>query len=428
MRYEYTYDTTLKDITLENLIAFSDNFKIGSLMISSNSEDTYAEYDCVFAFQSLDTLISKKDSFNRLRQFQSLHKDWMFGFLSYDLKNELESLTSSNLDCFDFPNMLFYVPETIFLFKNNKLYVKSVLNKSKIDSYINDIKNCKVLKKKKDHVKLTFRESKIEYLDKIRHIKSHIQTGDIYEMNYCQELYANTDLYNIQNVFLSAHEKSNAPFSVFFWFEDKYLLCTSPEIYLKKAGNKIIAQPIKGTRRRGLNKQEDIKLRKDLLDSEKDRSENIMIADLVRNDLSITASINSVCVQELCKVYTFDRVHQMISTITSDLDSNYDFVDVLSSTFPMASMTGVPKIKAMDLIEKYETTKRSLFSGSFGYITPDLDFDFNVVIRSIIYNDISKYLSVMVGGAITIASNADDEYNECLVKAQALIDVLNDER
>ena len=166
----------------------------------------------------------------------------------------------------------------------------------------------------------------------------------------------------------------------------------------------------------------------ELKNSEKDKSENVMITDLVRNDLSKTAQKSSVKVEELFGVYSFERVHQMITTISSVIDKKYDFIDLLESCFPMGSMTGAPKLKAMQLIEEYETTKRSIYSGAFGYISPYQDFDFNVVIRSILYDKISSYISVLVGGAITINSDEEQEYEECLIKAQALINVLKNER
>jgi para-aminobenzoate synthetase component 1 len=247
-------------------------------------------------------------------------------------------------------------------------------------------------------------------------------------MNYCQELFSKEYNINPSSVFWELHLKSNAPFSIFSKMKDKYLLCSSPERFLQKSEDKIISQPIKGTRKRGKTQPEDQELISDLKQSEKDLSENIMIADLVRNDLSKTAENSSVKAEELCEIYTFDRVHQMISTISSNLDKKYNFVDVLESTFPMGSMTGAPKIKSMELIEKYETTKRSLFSAAYGYITPNTDFDFNVVIRSIFYDEIKDYISVMVGGAITINSDPKSEYEECLVKAKAMIDVLKNEK
>ena len=205
-------------------------------------------------------------------------------------------------------------------------------------------------------------------------------------------------------------------------------MCSSPERFLQKSGNRIISQPIKGTRKRGIDLDEDRFLFNELKNSEKDKSENVMITDLVRNDLSKTAQKSSVKVEELFGVYSFERVHQMITTISSIIDKKYDFIDLIESCFPMGSMTGAPKLKAMQLIEEYETTKRSIYSGAFGYISPYQDFDFNVVIRSVLYDRLSSYISVLVGGAITINSDEEQEYEECLIKAQALINVLKNER
>jgi len=194
---------------------------------------------------------------------------------------------------------------------------------------------------------------------------------------------------------------------------------------MKKTGNTIISQPIKGTIKRSVNTQEDEKLKEKLFNDPKERAENVMIVDLVRNDLSRTAKKQSVKVEELYGIYSFKHVHQMISTIKSEIEPETDIVEVIKNAFPMGSMTGAPKVRAMQLIEKFERTKRGLYSGAFGYFSPENDFDFNVVIRSLLYNETKKYVSFTVGGAITSLANAKDEYNECLVKATALINVLN---
>ena len=201
-------------------------------------------------------------------------------------------------------------------------------------------------------------------------------------------------------------------------------MCASPERYLLKKGTKIISQPIKGTSRRSADALEDEQIKIDLLNSEKERSENIMIVDLVRNDLSRTAAKGSVNVEELCGAYSFKQVHHLISTITSEVKEGFSALDVLKTTFPMGSMTGAPKISAMQIIEKLEETKRGLYSGSVGYFTPDGDFDFNVVIRSILYNQAENYVSFSVGSAITAGSDPESEYAECLLKAKAMLQVL----
>ena len=201
-------------------------------------------------------------------------------------------------------------------------------------------------------------------------------------------------------------------------------MSASPERYLKKVGNQLISQPIKGTARRFADAVLDAQAKEQLSTDPKERSENIMIVDLVRNDLSRTAAKGSVQVEELCAIYSFEQVHQMISTITSEMLPEYKAVDALQTTFPMGSMTGAPKISAMQIIEQLEETKRGLYSGAVGYFTPEGDFDFNVVIRSILYNEQNQYVSFSVGSAITALSVPENEYEECLVKAKAMREVL----
>ena len=253
---------------------------------------------------------------------------------------------------------------------------------------------------------------------------AHIQRGDIYEANFCMEFFAESASINPPEIYKKLNAVSEPPFAVFFKNNSHFLLSASPERYLKKVNSKIISQPIKGTAKRSANLMEDEAIKQQLSSSEKERSENIMIVDLVRNDLSRTAAKGSVEVAELCVPYTFRQVHHLISTIISELDLQYAAIDVLKTTFPMGSMTGAPKISAMAIIEELEETKRGLYSGAIGYFTPDGDFDFNVVIRSILYNRVTKYLSFSVGSAITSESIPESEYEECLLKANAMFEVL----
>ena len=273
-------------------------------------------------------------------------------------------------------------------------------------------------------IKIKLRIHKDDYFEKINKMLAHIHHGDIYEANFCQEFYAENTEINPLDTYNKLNNISNPPFATFLKISDKYLLSASPERYLKKRGNTIISQPIKGTAKRSKNAKEDEQLKQDLFDNEKERSENIMIVDLVRNDLSKTAIKGSVEVEELCKIYTFDQVHQMISTVKSKVEHTTNPVEIIKSTFPMGSMTGAPKISAMKIIEALEETKRGLYSGAVGYFTPAGDFDFNVVIRSILYNETKKYVSYSVGGAITAKSDPFKEYEECLLKAKAMRQVL----
>jgi para-aminobenzoate synthetase component 1 len=256
-------------------------------------------------------------------------------------------------------------------------------------------------------------------------LKQHIQSGDIYEINFCQEFFSEATQFNPLETYINLKQFSPTPFSAYYRSNHHYLICASPERFLMKKGNEVISQPIKGTIKRGTDIVEDEKLKKQLKNDEKERAENIMIVDLVRNDLSRIAKEGSVKVNELCKIYSYPQLHQMISTISAKVDKQLDFTEIIKACFPMGSMTGAPKIKAMELIEKYESFKRGLFSGSVGYITPEGDFDFNVVIRSLFYNSVNHYLSFMVGSAITAKSDPEKEYEECLLKAKGILLSLN---
>lgn len=401
-----------------------DCFKVSPAMIllDGNTSDSDS-FDWLIAAGVVDEIsVDASNAFEALQDFHNKHKDWIFGSLSYDLKNGLEQLESTHPDGIKAADLHFFLPKYLFVFKEGELAVHHHQSQEEFD--------LKVLSGVFESAKIEFnnsikhRVSKEAYLTHVNKIKEHIQRGDIYEMNYCQEFYAENTSLDPLGTFQSLNAISKAPFSCFYKQDDKYLLSASPERYIKKIGSRIVSQPIKGTRKRGRNHREDEFLKDELYNDQKERSENVMIVDLVRNDLSRIAKKNSVHVDELFGIYTFDQVHQMISTISCEVDERTSICDILKATFPMGSMTGAPKIRAMELIEEYEQTKRGLYSGAVGYIDPDGDFDFNVVIRSILYNATKKYLSFMVGGAITIGSQPELEYQECLVKAKAIFEVL----
>ena len=430
MRNSYIYYGFNKGGLLKALLNISNNMEYISVLVSNLEQKdsylpkNYINYDMLAGVGLNDILLSNSDSFEKLNDFYSQKKDWLFGYLSYDLKNETEALSSNNTDNFNADNLSFFVPEYVLLLNNDKLEIQTYHSKHNCDEFVkafnfSDLSSCMA------EVNLSRRDDKKSYLEKIEKIKHHIQEGDIYEINYCQEFYATGVKVAAESIFLELNERMQAPFSSFLKLKDKYILSASPERFLRKKATHILSQPIKGTRKRGGSKLEDRSLINKLKTSQKDISENVMITDLVRNDLSITAKKESVKVEELCKVYTFKKVHQMITSISSEIDSDISFTDVLKAAFPMGSMTGAPKLRAMKLIEYFEDFKRGFFSGAVGYITPQADFDFNVVIRTILYNLENNYLSIGVGGAITIKSNPMDEYEECLIKAKPLFDVLN---
>lgn len=366
------------------------------------------------------------DIFTHLYQFHRKTNDWIFGHISYDLKNYIENLSSNRLDNIAFPIIYFFQPKYILEINNHLAKYSCYENFEAINALHNQIENTDQLNK--TEIKPLIFKKRIQtnqYLHNVKKIKKHIQLGDVYELNYCQEFYVEDIIIDPFQYFLELKNLQPMPFSAFYRLNDKFLLCASPERYLMKNNRTIISQPIKGTIKRGDSVLEDKEQYIRLLRSEKDRAENIMIVDLVRNDLSRTAQPLSVCVEELCGIYPFPGVYQMISTVKSTMRQDVTFADVIKTTFPMGSMTGAPKIKAMELIEQYETTRRGLYSGSVGYITPDADFDFNVVIRSLQYNASNKYASIITGGAITTHSQPQEEYNECLIKANGLLKAIN---
>jgi len=357
--------------------------------------------------------------------------NWQFGFISYDYKNQIETqLSSKNADYIQFAEKHFFRPELVFEIADNEVrihYEMALYTEKKVVDLLAEIGNIELKPISNQNIKITPRLSKDEYLEKVKALQRHIQLGDIYEINFCQEFYAEQVEINPLALYLKLNKKSPTPFSCFVKHNDNYLLCASPERFIKKMGDKIISQPIKGTIKRGETEAEDMLLKEQLKNDPKERSENVMIVDLVRNDLSKIAQKGSVNVDELCGIYTFPQVHQMISTVSAKIEKGVGFQDIIQATFPMGSMTGAPKIRAMELIEQYETTKRGLYSGTVGYIDANGDFDFNVVIRSITYNQKNNYLSYMVGGAITALSIPEKEYEECLLKAKAMLEVLSEE-
>ncbi|RLD29002.1 MAG: aminodeoxychorismate synthase component I [Bacteroidetes bacterium] len=410
---------------------FDDIIWLDSNLDSHRDNQQYSKYDAILAVDAFTSIQTDYiDAFDKLKEYQTLTNDWIFGYLTYDLKNDIEDLQSNNFDGLQFPYLYFFQPKKIFLFKENVIeiqYLNCVEDELEADlKAISNETECHLERSRKvsNEIKIKLRIHKDDYFEKVNNILSHIHRGDIYEANFCQEFFAEDTYINPLETYLKLNSISNPPFATFLKCNDKYLLSASPERYLKKEGSTIISQPIKGTAKRSENIEEDKKLKQDLFNDQKERSENIMIVDLVRNDLSKTAIRGSVKVEELCEIYTYKQVHQMVSTIVSKVGKSVNPIDILKTTFPMGSMTGAPKISAMKIIEQLEETKRGLYSGAVGYFEPNGNFDFNVVIRSILYNKTNKFVSYSVGGAIIAKSNPLKEYEECLIKAKAMRTVL----
>jgi para-aminobenzoate synthetase component 1 len=409
------------------LVAWGQQFREITFLDSNSFSDEFSSFDCVLAVDAFTSIKTDyHNAFEDLKQYQQTTKDWLFGYLSYELKNDVEQLQSNNYDGLDFPDLFFFQPKKVFLLKGNQLEIQYLnMCDDEIEDDFDEINNF-VLNSDVtlSTVVVQQRITKQNYLEKVSKLQEHIHHGDIYEANFCMEFFAENAVINPLEKFLKLNAISQAPFTVFFKNNKQFLLSASPERYLKKEDENLISQPIKGTAKRFLDLIEDEKSKNNLAQDPKERAENIMITDLVRNDLSRTAQKATVVVKELCGIYSFLQVHQMISTITSKIDPQYSAVDVLKTTFPMGSMTGAPKLSAVKIIEILEETKRGLYSGAVGYFSPNGDFDFNVVIRSILYNQENQYVSFSVGSAITSLSIPENEYEECLLKAKAMLEVL----
>lgn len=413
---KFTIDASFKRRCLHWATAF-DHYAFFNY---AEIEYSFGNFPSLFAVGAVQKLESKwEDGFFKLREMVDRNENWLVGFMGYDLKNDLENLTSENPDNLCFPDLFFFIPRHIFQFDNEGLLLTTDLDP---DQIIHQIESTSIPSENiiTDPLDIKQRTSRSTYLQTVGRIKSHLIKGDIYELNYCTEFYSENAKIDPLQVFLRLNELSPAPFSVFMKMSENYLISASPERFLKKENDRLISQPMKGTSRRSADPVEDESLKNKLSSSEKERSENMMIVDLVRNDLARSSQPGTVKVDELFGVYSFRHVHQMISTISAELKKDIHFLEAIKNAFPMGSMTGAPKIRAMELIEQFENRKRGLFSGAAGYITPQRDFDFNVVIRSILYSETENYLSFQTGSAITYDSDPEQEYEECLLKAEAM--------
>ncbi|MCC5945300.1 MAG: aminodeoxychorismate synthase component I [Bernardetiaceae bacterium] len=381
----------------------------------------------VLAFQAKEVISATQNPFTLLAEYQAKHTEWLFGYLGYDLKNYIEKLESKHNDRTDFADACFFVPKHRLTFTNQQVEISS---SEDIASLLKAIDREAVGSQNpaKKSITIEASMSREEYIKRVKQIRGHIAEGDIYELNFCMEFFAEQVKLEPLAVFRALMRRSPMPFSALFKSDAHFIICASPERFLKKTGDVLISQPIKGTIKRGQNAKEDQIQRQKLATSEKERAENMMIVDLVRNDLARTAHTGSIQVKEMFGIYGFAYLFQMISTVASRLDTtNYTWIDALRLAFPMGSMTGAPKIKSMQLIEQYENHKRGAYSGALGWISPNLDFDFNVLIRSIFYNQETEKLCFKVGSAITYDSDPAAEYEECLLKAEAIYAVLEAE-
>ncbi|HEY8959498.1 anthranilate synthase component I family protein [Chitinophaga sp.] len=413
------------------MLDWGNQFNICCFLDNNNYNSPWHRYEAVLAADALHTLkINAGNAFPALQQFHQTHGDWLFGHLAYDLKNETApGLQSRHYDGIGFPDMHFFVPRVIIQLQNDQVHIggesftreqaaeilTAVLHTSP-DTLPVVTSLAQPLQSRLDHQ---------HYIAAVKSLQQHILQGDCYEVNFCRENFVENISVHPPALFSRLNNLSPSPFAAYYRLHQCYLACSSPERFIRKEGNTVISQPIKGTSRKDADPVKDRQLQQDLLNSAKERAENVMVVDLVRNDLSRTAMQGTVEVTELFGIYSFAHVHHMISTVSAQLSPGTPFTEVLRNAFPMGSMTGAPKIRVMQLIEQYEQTRRGLYSGAVGYITPAGDFDFNVVIRSMLYNANNRYLSFQTGSAITFYSDPEKEWEECLLKAAAMEKTIN---
>ena len=394
---------------------------------SNQHQDKYGKFEALLAIGSIKELkMNTPGCLDALQGFHEETQDWLLGYLSYDLKNEIEDISSSNEDLQQSPELFFFQPEKLLVLRKNviEFHYPEELQDVVHHDLVSIERQSAIIERQKININIRQALSRTDYIAAVKGILEHIQLGDIYEMNFCQSFYADNVQLSPIEVFQKLNDIARSPFAAFCQFDDHHILSASPERYIQRTGEKLISQPIKGTAKRLKNKALDRAISLRLQNDPKERAENIMITDLVRNDLARTAEKGSVKVEELCGLYSFRTVHQLITTISSRIRKGTTLNEILKTTFPMGSMTGAPKLSAMKIIEEFERNKRGIYSGSIGYISPQGDLDLNVVIRSILYNKKLQQLSLQVGSAITYQSDPQKEYEECLLKAEALLKAL----
>ena len=410
----------------QKLLLWANQFEVCICLDNHSNKNPYHLKEFVVAVDALKQikLYNEAHQFDALQVFKEESKSTIFGYLSYDLKNELENLKSENEDRLNLPNLFFFEPRYTFEIIENKC----IVNRSTLEAlWLLDQINAIDLNVDYTQAKIDW-QSKIDkatYIQHVKKIQEDIKEGTVYELNYCRESYAQNVYFHPVANFLKINNKAKAPFTVFFKMGKQFALSFSPERFMQINDSKLLSQPIKGTIKRGGSHSENDLLKKQLLNDEKERAENVMIVDLVRNDFAKSAETGSVKVDELFGIYEFENIIQMISTVTATKRKEINSLDALKNAFPMGSMTGAPKIKAMELIENYESSKRGLYSGCIGYFDDNDNFDFNVVIRTLIYDEDKQYLSFHVGGAITYDSIPQNEWYETETKAQSILNFLD---
>ena len=408
------------------MLNWANRFNICCFLDNHQYSSPFHSIECLLAVGVHQSIHPENNADLRLL-LQQQQGNWLFGHVSFNYKDQFFPSAATRLNPIGFADIFFFCPQIVLRLETGTLVIESIATSP--EAIFESI--CKEeipVNTANTNNRLQPGISKESYIHAIKKLKQHILRGDCYEINFCMEFFGE-GLLDPVDTYFKLTGLSPVPFAAFYKNKNSYLLCASPERYMQRKGSRILSQPIKGTiKRNKAQPAEDELLKKYLYNSQKERSENVMVVDLVRNDLSKICREGTVHVDELFGVYTFPQVHQLISTISGELNDEMNLADVLEATFPMGSMTGAPKLKVLQLINEYEITTRGLFSGCVGYIAPNGDFDFNVVIRSILYNSARAYISCQAGSGITYNSDPEKEYEECLLKASAMMQVLGSDK
>jgi len=415
---------TFPDGDLENLklkmLNWLRPFNIFAYLDNNSYQHQPNRFECLIGAGALQTFSDP----------ENLPKnEWLFGHLNYEFgqrfftKINWQKKPSKD----GFPNCFFFLPETVLSipYGKNELHIST--SRQNAENIIKDILACSTDRKQTSKTIVHSWQSDFseqEYVAQIQNIKDNIRQGDYYELNFCVQNHAQYDDCEPFDLFAKINRQNPSPFAAFYRQENHFLLSASPERFLHKKSHELWAQPIKGTIKRSQSTEEDEQLKKQLKSDIKERAENLMITDLMRNDLAKICRPGSVQAPDLLGLYSFPTLHHLISTIAGTLKDNCSFFDILKATFPMGSMTGAPKKIVLEHIDRYEKKPRGIYSGSLGYIFPDGDFDFNVVIRSLVLDTNSQQICYATGGAITYDSVPEKEWQEIALKAKSMKAVL----
>jgi len=385
---------------------------------NGNTQDTYGKYEFIAGCADHLAFTKKND-----KEFLSYYPGLLFGGLSYPALQQTEPIQEAlKPDRISFPPFFFFAPQFILRKSYGESFV--IVEAEEPEAWIQKLESLHI----PEDVFLPFPcsekpESGISvqaYKDKVLQIQSYITEGLVYEANLSRNLYVSAELKNPHCIFPLWVKNSPSPFSAYFKWEHLYVYSSSPERFMANRSGKLISQPIKGTARRMDDLVTDLKVQASLQASQKDRAENLMIVDLVRNDLNKSCIPGTVEVPELCGLHSFPWVHHLISTITGTLRNDLSPEEALLYAFPPGSMTGAPKVSAMKIINNLEPEGRGLFAGCIGYKEAKDSFDFNVIIRTLIYDAKQHLLAYHAGGAVTIDSDPAEEYDETVAKAAGL--------